>query len=201
MHGIRIETARMGHLVEDLLLLARLDEGRPLEREELELVGVAAEAVQTASTVGPSWPVQLVAQRPVEIVGDRMRLRQVLDNLLANIRTHCPQGTASVVTVEQEGQDAVITVADNGPGLDPEGAARIFERFFRADASRSRLFGGAGLGLSIVASITKAHGGTVTAGPNPGGGTVFTVRIPLSPAPEAQGPGQGPETPGFTADS
>ncbi len=186
IQGIRSETARMGHLVEDLLLLARLDEGRPLEREEVELVGVSAEAVQTASTVGPGWPVQLVARQPVEIVGDRLRIRQVLDNLLANVRTHCPEGTAAVVTVDKDDHDAVISVADTGPGMSPEDAARVFERFFRSDASRSRRFGGAGLGLSIVASITKAHGGTVTAVPGPDGGTVFTVRLPLSGAPEPE---------------
>lgn len=180
MQGIRSETARMGHLVEDLLLLARLDEGRPLERKEVELVGLAAEAVQTAVTVGPGWPVRLVAREPVEIIGDRMRIRQVLDNLLANVRTHCPEGTSSVVTVDCEDGDALIGVRDDGPGLSPGDAERVFERFFRADASRSRRFGGAGLGLSIVASITKAHGGTVTAAPAPGGGTMFTVRLPLS---------------------
>jgi len=188
MHGIRSETARMGSLVEDLLLLARLDEGRPLEREEVELVGVAAEAVQTASTVGPPWPVRLVARRPVEIIGDRMRIRQVLDNLLANVRTHCPEGTTCVVTVDQEGTDAVISVEDDGPGLDPEDVALVFERFFRADASRSRRFGGSGLGLSIVASITRAHGGTVTAAARTGGGTVFTVRLPLTGAPPSEDP-------------
>jgi two-component system OmpR family sensor kinase len=180
MQGIRSETARMGRLVEDLLLLARLDEGRPLEREDVELVGVAAEAVQTAATVGPQWPVHLVARQPVEIVGDRMRLRQVLDNLLANVRTHCPEGTSSVVAVEQVGDEAVTTVSDDGPGLSPDDAARVFERFFRADASRSRRHGGTGLGLSIVGSITRAHGGTVTADSPPGGGTVFTVRLPLA---------------------
>ncbi|HVA04173.1 MAG TPA: HAMP domain-containing sensor histidine kinase [Acidimicrobiales bacterium] len=188
MHGIRSETARMGSLVEDLLLLARLDEGRPLEREEVELLGVAAEAVQTASTVGPQWPVRLVASHPVEIVGDRMRLRQVLDNLLANVRTHCPAGTRTVVTVDTDHHDAVISVADDGPGLSTEEATRVFERFFRADPSRSRGMGGAGLGLSIVASITHAHSGTVTASSGSDGGTVFTVRLPLSGAPEQQGP-------------
>lgn len=186
MHGIRNETARMGSLVEDLLLLARLDEGRPLEREEVELLGVAAEAVQTASTVGPQWPTRLVAHRPVEIIGDRMRLRQVLDNLLANVRTHCPEGTACVVTVDEVDHDALITVEDDGPGLSGEDAFRVFERFFHADASRSRRFGGAGLGLSIVASITKAHGGTVAVAPRTGGGTVFTVRLPLAGAPPAE---------------
>jgi two-component system OmpR family sensor kinase len=206
MHGIRSETTRMGSLVEDLLLLARLDEGRPLEREEVELLGVAAEAVQTASTVGPQWPVRLVAAHPVEIVGDRMRLRQVLDNLLANVRTHCPQGTRCVVTVDKDDHDAVISVEDDGPGLGPEEASRVFERFFRADPSRSRRLGGAGLGLSIVASIAQAHGGTVTAGSGSGGGTVFTVRLPLSGAPEPRDVepegGGDPDPPGgFTADS
>jgi two-component system OmpR family sensor kinase len=178
MLGIRSETARMGHLVEDLLLLARLDEGRPLARDEVELVGVAAEAVQTATTVGPQWPVRLVAREPVEIVGDGLRLRQVLDNLLGNVRTHCPPGTSTTVSVTRQGDEAVVTVSDDGPGLAPDQAARVFERFYRADVSRSRLHGGAGLGLSIVASIVRAHGGTVAAGPGTAGGTVFTIRLP-----------------------
>jgi len=188
MLGIRSETARMGHLVEDLLLLARLDEGRPLARDEVELVGVAAEAVQTATTVGPEWPVQLVAREPVEIVGDGMRLRQVLDNLLGNVRTHCPPGTSTTVAVTRQGDEAVVTVSDDGPGLTPDQAARVFERFYRADVSRSRLHGGAGLGLSIVASIVRAHEGTVVAGPGTAGGTVFTIRLPrLGPEGEPRG--------------
>jgi two-component system, OmpR family, sensor kinase len=195
MQGIRGETARMGHLVEDLLLLARLDEGRPLAREEVELVGVAADAVQTAATVGPQWPTHLVAREPVEIVGDRMRIRQVLDNLLANVRTHCPPGTSAVVGVERDGDEAVIKVTDDGPGLGAEGGSRVFERFFRADPSRSRRHGGAGLGLSIVASITKAHGGTVTATPGTAGGAVFTVRLPLSHPTGSEAPAHGPVQP------
>jgi two-component system OmpR family sensor kinase len=115
-----------------------------------------------------------------------MRLRQVLDNLLANVRTHCPPGTSCVVTVDKDEHDAVINVEDDGPGLGPEDTSRVFERFFRADASRSRLLGGAGLGLSIVASITKAHGGTVTVAGGSRGGTVFTVRLPLSGMPEPE---------------
>ena len=210
IRGIRSETARMGQLVEDLLLLARLDEGRPLEREDVELVGVAAEAVQMASTVGPQWPTRLVARQPVEIVGDRMRLRQVLDNLLANVRTHCPPGTSAVVTVDQDGSDAVLSVADNGPGMGPDDTARVFERFFRADVSRSRRYGGAGLGLSIVASITKAHGGAVTAAAGPEGGTVLTIRLPRSGTTvtedpqsddaQSDGPGSLPRR-AFTSDS
>ena len=162
MHGIRNETARMGHLVEDLLLLARLDEGRPLEREEVELVGVAAEAVKTATTVGPQWPVRLVGaatggdrRRPhADPPGARQPARQRPDPLPGgNVERWSPS--------TRRGHDAVISVEDEGPGLSPEDGARVFERFFRADVSRSRRHGGAGLGLSIVASITKAHGGTV----------------------------------------
>jgi two-component system OmpR family sensor kinase len=188
LHGIRHETARMGHLVEDLLLLARLDEGRPLERTEVELVGVAADAIRTATTVGPQWPVRLEAREPVEVFGDRARLRQVLDNLLANVRAHTPEGTSTVVTVARESDDAVITVADDGPGVSAEESARLFERFYRVDPSRSRRHGGAGLGLSIVESITRAHGGTVGAAPGDPGGSVFTVRLPVSPVAEPAAP-------------
>ncbi|HTZ09977.1 MAG TPA: HAMP domain-containing sensor histidine kinase [Acidimicrobiales bacterium] len=190
MGGIRTETARMGHLVEDLLLLARLDEGRPLERAEVELVGLAAEAVQTAATVGPQWPVHLVARQPLEVMGDRLRLRQVLDNLLANVRSHCPPGTSAAVSVQRQGAWAVVTVSDDGPGLDADDAARVFERFFRADPSRSRRHGGSGLGLSIVASITRAHGGTVTVAPGTTGGTVFTVRLPAGGDEASPDPGE-----------
>jgi len=195
MKGIRAETDRMGHLVEDLVLLARLDEGRPLEREEVELVGVAAEAVQTAATVGPPWPVHLVARQPVEVVGDRVRIRQVLDNLLANVRTHCPPGTATTVVVATSGDEALITVSDDGPGIAAGDAEHLFERFYRVDPSRSRRHGGAGLGLSIVASIVRAHGGTVRAAPGANGGATFSVRIPRA------GATQGDDRPAAPADS
>lgn len=180
IHGIRTETARMGNLVEDLLLLAHLDEGRPLDREPVELVSLAAEAVRTAVTVGPQWPVDLEAVHPVEVMGDRLRLRQVLDNLLANVRTHTPAGTATVVGVGHDDAHAVVTVADRGPGLSAQQVTQVFERFYRADPSRSRRYGGAGLGLSIVASIVRAHGGDVSASAGDPDGTVFTVTLPLS---------------------
>jgi len=195
MAGIREETGRMGHLVEDLLLLARLDEGRPLAGEQVELVALCADAVRTASTVGPQWPVTLAAGRPVEVVGDGARIRQVVDNLLSNVRTHTPPGTSSVVRVGVDGDEAVIEVADDGPGLDEEQAAHVFERFYRADPSRSRVHGGAGLGLSIVASIVGAHGGRVSVVSAPGEGTTFGVRLPIrSDGDEdvAKGP-EGPE--------
>ncbi len=182
MAGIRTETTRMGHLVDDLLLLARLDQGRPLQREPVELVGVAAQAVDAARAVGPEWPVQLEARRPVEVEGDSGRLRQVLDNLLANVRAHTPPGTSVVVRIDEDRDDAVIEVADDGPGLADGDAARVFERFYRVDASRSRQSGGAGLGLSIVQAIVAAHGGGVSLTSAPGHGATFTVTIPMVPA-------------------
>jgi two-component system OmpR family sensor kinase len=178
LSGIRQETARMARLVEDLLLLARLDEGRPLERAPVELVGLAADAVEAARAVGPAWPVDLEATEPVEVMGDAGRLRQVLDNLLANVRAHTPEGTRATVRVSTDGLWAVVEVADNGPGLTPEQEARVFERFYRADPSRSRANGGAGLGLAIVAALVQAHGGTVGVDAAPGRGATFTVRLP-----------------------
>ena len=177
--NIRDETARMGTLVQDLLLLARMDEGRPMACEPTELVSLVADAIHAATTVGPQWPVTLKAGQPVELCGDGEKLRQVVANLLGNVRMHTPAGTRTVVTVRAEAGEAVIEVADDGPGLTDEQAARVFERFYRADKSRSRAHGGAGLGLSIVAAIVEAHGGSVSAAPAPGGGAVFTVRLPL----------------------
>ena len=186
--GIRAETARMRDLVEDLLLLARLDEGRPLDRAQVELVGLAAEAVDAAIAVGPAWPAHLEASQPVEVTGDKTRLRQVLDNLLANVRAHTPPGTAATVAISMDNQDAVITVADRGPGLGDE-PGRVFERFYRADKSRSRQLGGTGLGLAIVSGIVAAHGGSVAAANNPGGGAAFTVRLPAQTSDDDAGAG------------
>ena len=186
--GIRDETARMGTLVQDLLLLARMDEGRPMACEPTELVALVADAIHAATTVGPEWPVTLQAGRPLEVCGDGERLRQVVANLLGNVRAHTPAGTRTVVSVREEAGgpagagEAVIQVADDGPGLTQEQAGRVFERFYRADKSRSRGHGGAGLGLSIVAAIVEAHGGSVSAAPSTGGGAVFTVRLPLDTA-------------------
>jgi two-component system OmpR family sensor kinase len=199
MAGVRSETARMGLLVEDLLLLARLDEGRPLERQPVELVRVAAEAVDAARTVDASWPAQVVASQPVEVIGDTSRLRQVIDNLLANVRAHTPSGTRSTVRVAKEGSEAIVEVSDDGPGLSAEQAEKAFERFYRAEVSRSRQHGGTGLGLSIVAAIVGAHGGTVSVSDTDGGGATFTIRLP------ADQPGTSPEAsveqPGITAPS
>ncbi len=180
VRGIRGETARMAQLVEDLLLLTRLDEGRPLERVPVELVALAAESLATGHAVGPRWPVSLEADEPVEITGDGSRLRQVIDNLLGNVRAHTPEGTPATVRVLRNGDEAVVEVADCGPGLTEEAAHHVFERFYRSDPSRSRAKGGSGLGLSIVAAIVTAHGGHVSVRPRPGGGAVFTVCLPLA---------------------
>jgi two-component system OmpR family sensor kinase len=188
LKGIRTETSRMGRLVEDLLLLARLDEGIPLSTGPVELVSLAADAVRTAAAVGPQWPVTLVAENPVEIVADGARLGQILDNFLANVRAHTPTGTTATVTVRTVGDMALIEVADNGPGFTEEQAGKVLERFYRTDASRSRAHGGAGLGLSIAVSIAAAHGGAVKAAPNPAGGALFTAFIPVAgPTPRENG--------------
>jgi two-component system OmpR family sensor kinase len=178
MSGISRESERMSELVDDLLLLARLDEGQPLEREPVELAGLAAEAVETARAVDPAHPIDLDAQE-ARVLGDRARLRRVLDNLLGNVRSHTPAGTAAHVRVSALDGHAVIEVADEGPGLPAGEADHLFRRFYRADASRSRDSGGVGLGLSIVAAIAQAHDGSVSAGAAPTGGAVFRITLPL----------------------
>jgi len=181
MTGISRESERMSELVEDLLLLARLDEGQPLEREDVDLASIAAEAVDTARAVDPTRPLELDVQ-PVHIVGDRARLRRVFDNLLANIRTHTPAGTLAHVRVFAEGDQALIEVSDEGLGLPADEAEQIFRRFYRTDASRARENGGVGLGLSIVAAIAAAHGGSASAESSPGNGATFRVTLPLTPS-------------------
>src|SRR5204863_663399 len=125
MSGIRGETARMGHLVEDLLLLARLDESRPIDRAPVDLAAVAEEAVEAARAVGPKWPLEFRADGPVVVAGDRIRLRQVFDNLLANVRAHTPPGTTSTISISRLDGEAVCRVSDNGPGITAENAARL----------------------------------------------------------------------------
>ncbi len=193
--GIRTETARMDRLVNDLLTLARLDEGVPMEMGSVELVSLASDAVRTATAVGPEWPVQFWAARPLEVTGDKDRLRQVLDNLLANVRAHTPPGTTATVRVDQIGDQAQIEVRDTGPGMPEEDARRVFERFYRADPARARTRGGSGLGLSIVDAIVAAHGGTVSAASTPGEGLVVTVLIPVGPPALAEDPVPAGELP------
>jgi two-component system OmpR family sensor kinase len=178
MSGISRESERMSLLVEDLLLLARLDERRPLERSPVDLREVVGEAVETARAVEPSRPISLEAESAV-VLGDRDRLRQVLDNLLANVRAHTPAGSAVHVRVSRNGADAVIEVEDTGPGLGEEEVEQVFERFHRGDPSRSRSSGGVGLGLSIVAAVAEAHNGSASADSVPGEGSTFRITLPL----------------------
>ena len=194
MNGIERESARMARLVEDLLTLARLDERDSLAAEPVELVGLTMEAAETAMVVGPGWPVDFVARDAVEVVGDRSALRRVVDNLLANVRAHTPEGTRATVTVSRQGDDAVIEVADDGPGFGEEQAPQLFERFYRLDPSRSRQSGGAGLGLAIVASIVGRHGGRVAARPRAGGGAVFLVTLPAAAGPVGLRSDDGPRS-------
>ncbi len=181
MAGISRESERMSVLVDELLLLARLDEGRPLAQEELDLDDVVAESVETARALEPERAIRSDLEEAT-VVGDRDALRQVVDNLLANVRAHADPGASVDITLCRNGAIVRLTVADSGPGLTSEQAEHVFERFYRADESRARSAGGAGLGLSIVAAVTDAHGGRVSAAPAPEGGAVFTVELPLAPA-------------------
>ena len=179
MTRIESEAARMGLLVDDLLLLARLDQGRPLEREKVDLARLVGEAVEAARAIDPSRTIELRAPQVADVQGDEGRLRQVVDNLLENVRVHTPPGTSAEVRLETVGGEIALRVADSGPGLPEESVERVFERFYRSDRARSRDTGGAGLGLSIARAIVEAHGGTVTAAPADGSGAVFEVRVPI----------------------
>jgi two-component system, OmpR family, sensor kinase len=227
MKRLEQESSRMGILVEDMLLLARLDQQRPLERRPVDMLTLAADAVHDARVVAPGRDINLTVDTgtaPI-VLGDEVRLRQVIGNLMSNALSHTPEGlpievrlrsgsldewrTTSPVAVlgrhsagtataagGQPGRTAlavagmttpepipavVLEVADSGPGLTPEQAAHVFERFYRADQARTRKSGGAGLGLAIVSALVAAHGGTVWVESPPGGGATFRIAIPLAP--------------------
>ena len=179
MSGISREAERMSLLVDDLLLLARLDEGRPLAQESVELADVVSEAVDAAQAVEPHRPIT-VELEPATVIGDRERLRQIVDNLLSNVRAHAGSETPVRVNLSRVDGMAEISVADVGPGLTEEQASHVFERFYRADTSRARASGGVGLGLAIVAAVAQAHGGTVSARSMPGEGATFAIELPLA---------------------
>lgn len=190
MGRIGSESIRMGRLVDDLLLLARLDQQQPLDLSDVDLADLARDAVADLQATEPLCEIALVVRAEARVTGDEARLRQVVANLLANASTHTPAGTAVRLTVDAgaDGRDASITVADDGPGISPDDQERIFERFYRADPSRSRRSGGTGLGLAIVAAVVAGHGGTVTVDSAPGEGARFTVRLPVAgpPVPDAE---------------
>ncbi|HEU4422813.1 MAG TPA: ATP-binding protein [Pilimelia sp.] len=185
---IEDEAARMGLLVEDLLLLARLDEQRPLVMAPVELPVLAIDAVQAARAVAPGRPIELEIEPGagnVVVLGDDARLRQVLGNLMTNAVRHTPPEASVTLRLSTEPDGvAVIEVADTGPGLSAEQAERVFERFYRIDAARTRRLdgnAGTGLGLAIVAALVAAHHGTVELDSTPGEGATFRVRLPLAP--------------------
>ena len=180
MRRIEEEATRMGVLVDDLLLLARLDQGRPLERQPVDLARLAADAVADARAVEPDRPIVFEQPEPTVVEGDEARLRQVAANLLANVRQHTPPTAPVRVEVRRDRSHALLEVADEGPGLPPDQAERIFERFYRADPSRTRAHGGTGLGLSIVAAIVEAHGGRAQVDTAPGAGARFSIELPLA---------------------
>ncbi len=182
MRRIEQEGERMGELVEELLLLARLDQGLPLERQPVEMSAVVDAAVDAARAADPGRPIEVDSDSPLVVLGAESRLRQVVDNLLTNASVHTPPATPIHVRLVAEDSEIVLEVADAGPGVPAEEADRIFERFYRTDRSRTRSRGGAGLGLAIVRSVVETHGGTVAYRPRPGGGSVFRVVLPLAPA-------------------
>lgn len=179
MTGITREAERMSLLVEDLLLLARLDEGRPLERQPIDLAEIVAEAVDAARVLDGERPID-VSVESATVLGDRDRLRQAIDNLFANVRSHTPAGTHVAVGLHRVDGWVELSVSDTGPGMSEEEASQIFERFFRVDSSRTRASGGVGLGLSIVAAVAHAHEGKVQVCGAQGGGASFVISIPAA---------------------
>jgi two-component system OmpR family sensor kinase len=175
---VETETDRMSSLVDDLLLLARLDSGRPLDRAEVDVTRLLLESVGDARVLAPDhrWQLRL-PDEPVTVTGDEQRLHQVVTNLLSNARHHTPPGTTVTVSTESTDDAVAITVHDDGPGLPAGLADHVFERFTRGDSSRTRASGGAGLGLSLVSAIVQAHQGQTSVASEPGD-TTFTVTLP-----------------------
>jgi two-component system OmpR family sensor kinase len=179
---IEAEAIRMSVMVDDLLLLARLDQGRPLDQAPVDLQQIAHDACADARAVAPSRAITLWAREAVVVRGDELRLRQVVANLVSNAIVHTPTGTPIEVSVTSNGERAALSVTDHGPGLKGEETGRVFEPFYRADPGRSRDRGGSGLGLSIVAAVVTAHGGVVQVLETPGGGATFRVELPRAGA-------------------
>jgi len=179
MRAIEDEAIRMGQLVEDLLLLARLDDARPLDRNPVTLDDLVESAIEAARAVEPDRLLQFeFAARPIVVTGDEHRLRQAIDNLLANVRQHTPPDAPVYVSLGAASGRVILTVEDSGPGIPEAERERIFDRFFRPDAPRDRRLGGAGLGLAIVRSIVTAHGGEISVRSALPHGSIFEIRLP-----------------------
>jgi two-component system, OmpR family, sensor kinase len=196
MGRVEKEAARMGLLVEDLLLLARLDQQRPLAHQPVDLLTLAADAVGDARLLAPSRDIDLSVQPGAAflVIGDEPKLRQVIGNLMSNALTHTPDGTPIQVSISSGVLDprvsdptpaVILEVIDHGPGMTPEQASRVFERFYRADQARTRGHGGSGLGLAIVDALVTAQGGVASVRTAVGHGATFRIALPL--APEARG--------------
>ena len=190
---IESESVRMSELVDDLLLLARLDEGRELRRDPVDLAAVVADAVADARATSPvhDW-VERLPNVPVVVTGDQHRLHQVVANLLANARVHTPEGTRVTAGLGVLERRAIITITDTGPGIPGDVQPVLFERFARADTSRSRATGSTGLGLAIVSAVVQAHNGEVTFTSRPGE-TVFRVSLPFGQPPAVEAAGASTE--------
>ncbi len=173
------EATRMGRIIEDLLLLARLDQQRPLDRQPVDIAALVRDAVADAGAVQPERTISVSVPDQVIVSGDETRLRQVLGNLIGNALTHTPVTSAIEVGVTVYASTARVAIADAGPGMDAEATAHAFERFYRSDRSRSRAHGGSGLGLSIVQGIIEEHGGRIDLASDPTTGTAVTVSLPL----------------------
>jgi two-component system OmpR family sensor kinase len=184
MARIGSESRRMAALVEDMLLLARLDQGRPLRHDPVPLSEVVNDALLDLRAVDPTRPVEANVESNVVVSGDEDRLRQVIGNLVTNVRVHTPADTPIEVALTARNGYSTLKVADHGPGIDPTHVEHIFDRFYRADSARSRDRGGSGLGLSIAASVAAAHGGEISYSNTPGGGATFTLTLPRDGKPE-----------------
>ena len=178
MARIGSESRRMAALVEDLLLFARLDQGRPLRHDEVPLSDLVNDALLDLRAVEPERPIDASVQPDVVVSGDEDRLRQVIGNLFTNVRVHTPPDAPVEVALSARNGSTSLRVADHGPGIDPAHVEHIFDRFYRADTARSRDRGGSGLGLSIAASVAAAHGGEIDYSNTAGGGATFTLTLP-----------------------
>jgi signal transduction histidine kinase len=206
------EAARMGVLVEDLLVLARLDQQRPLARQPVDLLTLAADAVGDARLLAPARAIDLSVQPGAAflVIGDEPKLRQVIGNLMSNALTHTPEGTPIQVAISSGVLDprasqptpaVLLDVIDHGPGLAPDQVSRVFERFYRADQARTRATGGSGLGLAIVDALVTAQGGIASVDTAEGQGARFRIALPLAPeALDSQHPDDEPEVAPANAD-
>ncbi len=189
MGRIESEAKRMGSLVEDLLMLARIDEQRPLDHKEMDLLLLGHDAAVDARASSPNRHITVVgldSPTPTNApaMGDEAKIRQVVANLMGNAQRYTPDGSPLEIAIGVQEDHSILELRDHGPGISDDEAPRIFERFYRADSSRNRDTGGSGLGLAIVAALVSAHGGTVRTKPTPGGGATMVVSLPRSTSTE-----------------